>query len=214
MALGEKVVIEREAIEELIRLILDEVKGSALEIQTSNFIPGTSEEANDSDMAKKIPTVLAVFNAMKSIDHLRLKFVKSKNGKTFKQMMEGVTPSEVTFYVFKDSANDQNFDLYLYDAQQGDYISVASSLTVSLPGTAGSDIDFGNFWTKDDFAISDYIKRDELEDLLKEYEGISKDLEGYLKKEEADEIYLKIEDLEVITATEVRNMFDKVKGNN
>lgn len=194
--------MQKEAVKELLKIIMEEIKANMLE--TVDEIPvdlATEAEFPEADK-NKVPTAFATFKAIKKINHIFLKFVKSEDGKTFEEMMENETPQEMCFYVFKDSSADDSFDLYFYDSQQGKYVNIGST---SL-GSIGFDPSL--YWSKEELNVetilADYWKKDELD--------ITTILSDYVKKDELNlDEFIKKSDVTFITPTDVRTMWEEVK---
>lgn len=191
--------MQEAALRELLRLIFDEIKNNAL--ATLEELPmdlATEEEFPEADKMK-VPTAFAVFKAIKKINHVYLRFVKSEDGKTFEQMMENETPAEMCFYVFKENSEDSAFDLYFYDSQQGKYVNVGST------DLGNVNVDLSGYWSKEELKITDilsgYWSKEELklEDLVKVGDI---DLTQYIRRDEID----------TITADDVTAMWNEIKN--
>lgn len=191
-------MIQKEALEKLIEIIFDAIATCKFDATDEIPIEYATEEEIPENLAKKIPTSLAVYRAVKKIGHIYLKFVQAKDGKTFEQMMEDKTPEEMCFYVFKDSSTDANFDLYFYDSQQGKYVNIGST------NMGDASIKLDGYWSKDELKIEE-LKTDIVNAVLDALKGEGEDeptinLEDYIRKDE----------VEVITADEVQSMWDAV----
>lgn len=191
--------MQPKALRELLRIIFQEIKDNTL--ATLEEIPmdvATEEEFPESEKMK-VPTAFAVYKAIKKINHVYLRFIKSEGGKTFKEMMAAETPQELCFYVFKDSSSDNQFDLYFYDSQQGDYVNVGST------DLSGMQVDLSGYWSKEELKIEDilsgYWSKEELkiEDLVKVGDL---DLSQYIRRDE----------IGTITADDVNTMWNEIKN--
>lgn len=172
-------VIDKTGIEKLIDVMIDFILEN--KTKTSNVIPADSSASGYADIKDNAATVEAVYNAIRTSNHVGMKFVKSTDGKTFEEMMTGVEPSEITFYVFKDNDADTNFDLFIYDAQQGKYVQIG---TASFSG----DVDLSGYWSKDELDITEYMKKNEF------------DSSRYVLKEEVN----------ILTVTDVENICNRL----
>lgn len=195
--------MQREAVKEILKVVMEEIRLNTLE--TLDDIPvdiATEEEFPDS-LKETVPTSFAVFKAIKKINHIFLKFVKSEMGKTFEEMMENETPQEMCFYVFKDSGSDDQFDLYFYDSQQGKYVNVGSTNL----GTIGFDPSM--YWSKEELNITeilkDYWNKNDID--------ITNMLSDYVRKDELDlSQFIRRDELTTITVNDVRTMWEEVKS--
>lgn len=195
-------MIQKEALEKLIEIIFAAI--AACKFETTDEIPidYATEEEIPEDIAGQIPTSLAVYRAVKKIGHIYLKFVQSKDGKTFEEMMEDKTPEEMCFYVFKDGTADANFDLYFYDSQQGKYVNIGST------NMGDATIELDNYWSKDELKIEE-LKTD-ITNAVLEALNAGGDEEPTINLEE----YIRKDEVEVITADEVQAMWDAVAARN
>lgn len=182
--------LEKEALRKLLELIMNEIESAKTKTVDEIPIDLAEESQIDTEVASKVPTVLGVYRAIKKINHAYLKFVKSEDGKTFEQMMEGVVPTELCFYLFKDGDEDTIFDLYIYDAQQGKFVTIGSTSFETI------DVDLSGYWSKEELDITTL-------------------LEGYWSKEEFDpNDYIRKDEVDIITASEVQEIWNSIKESN
>lgn len=196
-------LMQRDAIKELLKIIMEEIKNNMVETIADLPIDIATEEEFPEEMKGKVPDAFAVFKAIKKINHIYLKFVKAEGEKTFEQMMEGETPQEMCFYVFKDSTTDDSFDLYFYDSQQGKYVNVGSTNVGSI------GLDPSKYWSKEelnlDEVLANYWNKTELD--------ITTMLEVYVKKADLNlDEYVRKDELTAITADDVRTMWTEVQN--
>lgn len=171
-------VLDRVGVEKLVEIIIDTIIENT--VKTANVIPSDTSKDGYEDIKNHAATVEAVYNAMRTINHAALKFVKSTDGKNFEEMMTGTEPHELTFYVFKEGDTDNEFDLFIYDSQQGKYVNIGKT---TFPSTGGVT-DLSGYWSKDELDITEYIKSSEL------------DLSNYVNKNEVQ--ILTVSDVEEI----------------
>lgn len=191
--------ITREALEKLMQIIFDTMEAQKVTVTDNIPIDVESEDDLDTVIASQVPTVLAVYKAIKKINHVYLRFVKSVDGKSFKEMMEDATPEEMCFYIFKDSATDNNFDLYFYDSQQGDYVNIGSTMFDI------SSLKLDGYWSKEELKVEDMLEQ------FKEAVDVTDVLKGYWSKDEFDPSeYLKKDDIDVVTPDDVQSMWDAI----
>lgn len=191
-------MIQKEALEKLIEIIFEAIAANKVNLIDEIPLEYATEEEIPADAVSKVPTVLAVYRAVKKVGHIYLRFVKSEDGKTFEEMQADKTPEEMCFYVFKDSTDDASFDLYFYDSQQGKYVNIGS--TSFDPSTINLD----NYWSKDELVI-DTLKTEITEAVI-----------AALKEQMPDspvvnmDEYVRKDEVEVITPDQVQEMWDAV----
>ena len=196
-------LMQKDAVKELLKIIMEEIANGIPEIISDLPVDISTEEEFPEEMKGKIPNAFAVFKAIMKVNHIFLKFVKSEDGKTFEEMVEGQVPQEMCFYVFKDNAADDLFDLYFYDSQQGKYVNIGSTSV----GNIGFDP--SKFWSKEELNIdeilADYWNKTELD--------ITTILEDYVRKSDLNlDEYIRKDELSSITAEDVRTMWGEVQN--
>lgn len=197
---GKDLYLNQAAVKKLIELIMNEVRTSIPGI--INAIPGTEDEVNKDDVKGKLPTVLAVFNALKTVDHIKFRVIKGNEGQTFEDAMTGKVPEEVALYFYR-TTDAKNFDLYIYDSTKGEYFPVGKD-TISAEDLgldqywSKSELDINAYWSKSELNIEDFVTQQQIEDLV----AGSVDLTGYVKKE----------DLGTLTAEQVEAIWNQVKS--
>lgn len=179
-----------------IELLMKEIKENKVDLATVVDIAAANVEALGEERGKAA-TVEAVYNAVKGSNHANFKFVKSVDNKGFKDMMADQTPKELTFYVFKDSDTDKQFDLWIYDAQQGDYVPILTGVSGE-----GTSIDMTGFWSKEELNVEEYAKKTDLPDMSEYTKTVDLNLDGYATKK----------DVETMTVDETVTMFNEIKA--
>ena len=187
--------IDEIGLQVVIELLMKEIDKSKVDIASVVDMTAASVE-NLGTERNKLTTVEAVYNAVKSANHAGFKFVKSVDGKSFEEMMENISPQELTFYVFKDNDADNIFDLYIYDAQQGKYVKIGET------SFEGNNVDLTGYWSKNELDITEYAKTADIPDVSKFITAADINLDNYVTKDEN----------EVMTAAEVVVMFNNIKN--
>ncbi len=189
--------LSNEAVTKLIELLIDEMKSRIPTLST--VIPMTTDEANSPLVKDNVPTVLAVFNALAQIDHIKFRLMKGEPNQSFEDYMSDKIPEEVALYLYR-TADTPNFDLWIYDSTQG-YARVGKD------SVSAGDLDLGDYWNKNDLDINAYWSKNELK--LENF--ISKDdLAEYAKLVDLD-AYLKKEDIGTMTEEQIEAIFNEIK---
>lgn len=190
--------LSNDSVRKLIELLIAEMKTRVPEV--ASVIPMTTEEANAADVKDKIPTVLAVYNALSSVDHIKFRIMKGAVDQTFEDYMGDTTPEELALYFYK-TADKVNYDLWIYDSQTG-YVRVG------YDSVSEEDLNLTNYWSKDELDVTAYWRKDELsiDDITG---GI--DLGNYVTTADL-EAYVKKDEIGTMTAEEVEVIFNEVKA--
>lgn len=189
--------LSNEAVAKLIELLIDEMKSRIPTLST--VIPMTTDEANSASIKDNVPTVLAVFNALAQIDHIKFRLMKGEPNQSFEDYMSDKIPEEVALYLYR-TADTPNFDLWIYDSTQG-YARVGKD------SISAGDLDLGDYWSKNELNINAYWSKDELK--LENF--VSKDdLDEYAKLVDLD-AYLKKEDIGTMTEEQIEAIFNEIK---
>lgn len=190
--------LSKDAVKRLIELLLEDVKSKLPNL--TGTIPMTVEEANSPDVKDSIPTVLAVFNALSQIDHIKFRLMKGNPGQSFEDYMSDKTPEEVALYLYR-TADTPNFDLWIYDSTQG-------FARVGKDSVSAGDLDLADYWSKTELDINAYWSKEELklEDIVRR-----EDLADYLKSADLDQ-YLKKDDIGTMSREELEAIWDEVKS--
>ena len=190
--------LSNEAVTKLIELLIDEMKSRIPTL--SAVIPMTTDEANLPSVKDNVPTVLAVFNALAQIDHIKFRLMKGEPNQSFEDYMSDKIPEEVALYLYR-TADTPNFDLWIYDSTQG-YARVGKD------SVSAGDLDLGDYWNKNELDINAYWSKNELklEDLISK-----DDLAEYAKLTELD-AYLKKEDIGTMTEEQIETIFNEIKN--
>lgn len=179
-----------------IELLMREIKENKVDLATIVDMAAANVEALGEERGKAA-TVEAVYNAVKGSNHANFKFVKSVDDKGFKDMMADQTPKELTFYVFKEGEADKQFDLWVYDAQQGDYVQILSGVS-----GGGTSIDTSDLWSKAELDIEEYAKKTDLPNMDEYTKTVDLNLGSFATKD----------DVAAMTVDEVVTMFNDIKA--
>lgn len=188
MSETKNVTLTEEELNLLVTRIISQFNVAKMDIVDS--VPMTPEAAGQEIMRHKAPSAKAVYDALHTVDHLSMKFVKARfTGSTFEDTMAGKVPEEMTLYVFKDRVNDDLFDLYIYDSQQGKYIKCGSAgIDIAIGNSQGGIGDPTEFWTKEELDVTAYWRKDEFpKDLYVNVDELNAKLTPYSTKLEEHE---------------------------
>lgn len=188
--------LSNDAVKRLIELMIDEMKSRIPSLIST--MPMTPEEANAAEMQDSVPTVIAVFNALAQIDHIKFRLMKGEPGQSFEEYMQDKVPEELALYMYR-TVDVPNFDLWIYDASQG-YARVGKD------SVSAGDLDLGDYWSKEELDINAYWSKEELK--LEDFVS-SADLELYAKKTDLD-AYLRKDDISAMTREDVEAIWAEV----
>lgn len=192
------VYMSNDSVKRLIELIMGEVNTRMPDIATE--IPMTTEDANSEENKNKIPTVLAVFNALCTIDHIKFRLMKGAEDQEFEDYMLDKTPEELALYFYRP-ANANKFDLWIYDATSG-------YARVGYDGVSLEDLGLDGYWSKEELDMNAYWSKEEL-DIDSITGGI--DLGAYAKITDLEN-YVRKDEIGTMTEEDVEEIFNTVKG--
>lgn len=196
---ADNLYMSNEALKQLIELIVAYIEENLP--TTADTIPSSATEAAAAGNA--VPTVLAVFNALQTVDHVKFRLVNGASGQSFIEYMAnaGAIPEEMALYFYK-TVDDANYDLWIYDASGAGYTRVGYDVL------SVDDLDLSNYWSKDELDMTAYWSKAELS--IDSITG-NIDLSAYAKTEDLENYWSK-EELAEMPASDVISLWNEVTG--
>lgn len=127
--------VGKEELQKVITMMLQEVKES--QITVVDTLTGSADTS--------VPSVKAVKDALADLDGFDHVVVQSVDGKSIKEMV--TEPQTNTIYMFKESDEDDNWDMYIYAEVVVDGTSKLTWVTLGKY-TPGAAPDMTGYWSK------------------------------------------------------------------